>query len=133
MKVLVNILEPLSFFTKKGIGLALVFILLYRLAEAMLVKLAYPFLLDPREVGGLGLATQDAGIAYGTVGVIALTIGGIIGGILASRQGLKYWLWPMALAITLPNAAYLLLSVYQPENFLWVNLAVFIEQFVIFD
>lgn len=118
-----------SFFTKKGIGLALVFILLYRLAEAMLVKLAYPFLLDPREVGGLGLATQDAGIAYGTVGVIALTIGGIIGGILASRQGLKYWLWPMALAITLPNAAYLLLSVYQPENFLWVNLAVFIEQF----
>src|SRR5690606_39239283 len=71
----------------------------------------------------------DAGIAYGTVGVIALTIGGIIGGILASRQGLKYWLWPMALAITLPNAAYLLLSVYQPENFLWVNLAVFIEQF----
>lgn len=118
-----------SFFTKKGIGLALVFILLYRLAEAMLVKLAYPFLLDPREVGGLGLTTQDAGIAYGTVGVIALTIGGIIGGILASRQGLKYWLWPMALAITLPNAAYLLLSVYQPENFLWVNLAVFIEQF----
>ena len=117
-----------SFFTKKGIGLALVFILLYRLAEAMLVKLI-SFLLDPREVGGLGLATQDAGIAYGTVGVIALTIGGIIGGILASRQGLKYWLWPMALAITLPNAAYLLLSVYQPENFLWVNLAVFIEQF----
>lgn len=118
-----------SFFTKKGIVLALFFILIYRLAEAMLVKLAYPFLLDPREVGGLGLRTQDAGIAYGTVGVIALTLGGIIGGILASRKGLKYWLWPMALSITLPNVAYLIMALFQPENFIWVNLAVAVEQF----
>lgn len=118
-----------SFFTKKDVLLALAFILLYRLAEAMLVKLANPFLLDAREVGGLGLSTQQVGIAYGTVGVIALTLGGIIGGIVASRNGLKHWLWPMALAITLPNAAYLLLSHYQPENFLWVSVAVAIEQF----
>lgn len=118
-----------SFFTKKGIGLAIAFMLLYRLAEAMLVKLTYPFLLDGREVGGLGLNTQDAGIAYGTVGVIALTLGGIVGGIVASRKGLKYWIWPMALAITLPNLAYLLLAIYQPENFLWVNVAVATEQF----
>jgi PAT family beta-lactamase induction signal transducer AmpG len=69
------------------------------------------------------------GLVYGTVGVIALTLGGIIGGIVASRNGLKHWLWPMALAITLPNAAYLLLSHYQPDSFLWVNIAVAIEQF----
>lgn len=118
-----------SFFTKKGIVLALAFILLYRLAESMLVKLAYPFLLDPIEVGGLGLSTQDAGIAYGTVGVIALTVGGIIGGIVASRKGLNYWLWPMALSITIPNIAYLLLAIYQPVNFFWINVAVFVEQF----
>ena len=118
-----------SFFTKKGIGLAIVFILIYRLAEAMLVKLASPFLLDAREIGGLGLGTQEVGLVYGTVGVIALTLGGIIGGIVASRNGLKHWLWPMALAITLPNAAYLLLSYYQPDSFLWVNIAVAIEQF----
>ncbi len=117
-----------SFFTKKGIGLAITFMLLYRLAEAMLVKLASPFLLDAREVGGVGLNTQEVGLAYGTVGVIALTLGGIIGGIVASRKGLKYWLWPMALAITLPNAAYLLLAIYQPESFIWVNVAVAIEQ-----
>jgi len=103
--------------------------LLYRLAEAMLVKLASPFLLDSREVGGLGLSTSEVGITYGTVGVIALTLGGIIGGIVASRNGLKYWLWPMALAITLPNAAYLFLALYQPENIIWVNVAVIIEQF----
>lgn len=118
-----------SFFTKKGVVLALLFILIYRLAEAMLVKLAYPFLLDPREVGGLGLRTQDAGFAYGTVGVIALTIGGIIGGVLASRKGLKYWIWPMALSITIPNVAYLFMALFQPENFIWVNLAVALEQF----
>jgi PAT family beta-lactamase induction signal transducer AmpG len=117
-----------SFFTKKGIGLAIAFMLLYRLAEAMLIKLASPFLLDSREVGGLGLSTSEVGITYGTVGVIALTLGGIIGGIVASRQGLKRWLWPMALAITLPNAAYLLLAIYQPENFIWVNVAVATEQ-----
>lgn len=118
-----------SFFTKRGILLAIAFMLLYRLAEAMLVKLASPFLLDAREVGGLALNTQQVGVVYGTVGVVALTIGGIIGGIVASRNGLKYWLWPMALAITLPNAAYLFLSIVQPENFLWVNVAVAVEQF----
>ncbi|OPZ26361.1 MAG: muropeptide transporter [Bacteroidetes bacterium ADurb.BinA174] len=117
-----------SFFKKEGLGLAMAFMLLYRLAEAMLVKLASPFLLDGRDVGGIGLTTQEVGITYGTVGVIALTAGGIIGGIVASRQGLKYWLWPMALAITLPNAAYLILAIFQPESFLWVNVAVAVEQ-----
>lgn len=117
-----------SFFTKKGIVLAIAFMLLYRLAEAMLVKLASPFLLDAREVGGLALSTQEVGVVYGTVGVIALTLGGILGGIVASRQGLKFWLWPMALAITLPNAAYVFLSIVQPDNFIWVNAAVAIEQ-----
>ena len=117
-----------TFFTKKRVWFAITFMLVYRLSEAMLVKLAYPFILDAREVGGLGLSTQEAGIAYGTVGVAALVVGGIVGGIVASRQGLKYWLWPMALAITLPNAAYLLLAVYQPENFIWINVAVATEQ-----
>lgn len=117
-----------SFFSKKGIGLAIAFILIYRLAEAMLVKMASPFLLDAREVGGLELSTQQVGIAYGTVGVIALTVGGIVGGIVASRKGLKYWLWPMALSITLPNAAYVFLSMYMPESFFWINVAVGIEQ-----
>lgn len=118
----------ISFFSKKGIVMALAFMLLYRLAEAMLVKLAQPFLLDAREVGGLGLETSEVGMVYGTVGVIALVIGGIIGGIVASQKGLKYWIWPMALAITLPNAAYLVLGWLQPENLLWINLAVAVEQ-----
>lgn len=118
-----------SFFKKKNIGVAIAFMLLYRLGEAMLVKMSSPFLLDARELGGLGLTTGEVGLVYGTVGVIFLTLGGIIGGIVASRQGLKFWLWPMALCITLPHLAYLFLSWAQPENLLIINIAVAIEQF----
>ncbi|WP_340114044.1 MFS transporter [Maribellus mangrovi] len=118
-----------SFFQKKQIGVAILFMLLYRLAESQLVKLASPFLLDAREVGGLGLTTGDLGLVYGTAGMIALTIGGILGGVVASRNGLKYWIWWMALAINLPNLAYLLLSLFTPESLWYVAAAVVIEQF----
>ena len=118
-----------SFFQKPGIGLAITFMLLYRLGEALLVKMASPFLLDAREVGGLGLTTGQVGLVYGTVGVVALTLGGIVGGIAASRKGLKYWIWPMALCITLPHLAFLYLSWYMPENLFLINAAVAIEQF----
>ena len=118
-----------SFFKKKQIGIAILFILLYRLGESQLVKLAAPFLLDAKEAGGLGLTTGDYGLIYGTVGMIALTIGGILGGVVASRNGLKYWVWWMVLAINLPNFSYLFLSIYTPESLWYVGLAVVIEQF----
>ncbi|VAW16455.1 AmpG permease [hydrothermal vent metagenome] len=118
-----------SFFKKKGIGVALLFLLLYRLAESQIVKMASPFLLDAREVGGLGITTGDLGIVYGTAGIIALTIGGILGGIAASRKGLKYWLWWMAIAINLPNVSYLLLSIFTPGSLWYISAAVVVEQF----
>ncbi len=118
-----------SFFQKKGVGFAITFMLLYRLGEALLVKMASPFMLDAREIGGLGLSTEQVGIVYGTVGIIALTLGGIVGGIAASRKGLKYWIWPMALSITLPHLAYLYLSWFMPDNMLLINIAVAFEQF----
>jgi PAT family beta-lactamase induction signal transducer AmpG len=118
-----------SFFQKKGIVLAIVFMLLYRLGEAMLVKMASPFLLDARNIGGLGLSTEQVGLVYGTVGVISLTLGGIVGGIAASLKGLKYWIWPMALSITLPHLAYVYLSWFLPTNFILINIAVAVEQF----
>ena len=118
-----------SFFQKKEILIALTFMLVYRLGESMLVKIASPFLLDARETGGLGLSTEQVGIVYGTVGVIALTLGGILGGIAASRDGLKRWIMPMALSITLPNIVYVYLSFYQPESFWLISASVAIEQF----
>ncbi|MBO7139804.1 MAG: MFS transporter [Prevotella sp.] len=118
-----------TFFTKENALIAILFILLYRLPEAQLVKLINPFLLDPMEAGGLGLTTKQVGVVYGTVGVIGLTIGGILGGIAAAHGGLKRWLWPMVCAITLPDLVYVYLSYVQPESLLTVNACVFIEQF----
>ncbi len=118
-----------SFFTKKGIIPALLFMLTYRLGESQLVKLASPFLLDSPEQGGLGLSTGQVGFVYGTVGVIALLLGGILGGIAISRQGLKRWMWPMAWAISLPNLVYLYMACLQPQNFWVINTCVAVEQF----
>jgi MFS transporter, PAT family, beta-lactamase induction signal transducer AmpG len=117
------------FFKKDKIGLVIAFLLIYRFGEAQLVKLASPFLLDPREIGGLGLTTSEVGIAYGTFGIIALSLGGIVGGILASRHGLKTWLWWMFAAINIPHILYIYLAYVQPENFLIINLCVAGEQF----
>ena len=118
-----------SCFRKKHALIAILFMLLYRLPEAQLVKLINPFLLDPVEQGGLGLSTSEVGFVYGTIGIIGLTIGGIIGGICASKGGLQRWLWPMALSLVLPNLVYVLLSFYQPQSITLVSLSVFIEQF----
>ena len=118
-----------SFFKKKNILIILAFLLLYRFAEAQLVKLAAPFLLDAQETGGLALTTGQVGFVYGTVGVVALTIGGLLGGFLAAKHGLKFWLWPMVIAINLPNAVYIFLSSALPQDFFIINVAVAIEQF----
>lgn len=118
-----------SFFRKKQALVAILFMLFYRFPEAQLVKLVAPFLIDPREVGGLGLTTSEIGLVYGTIGIIGLTLGGIIGGIVAAHGGLKKWLWPMALAITLPDLVFIYLSSALPESLLIINVCVFIEQF----
>ena len=118
-----------SFFRKERIGVILAFLLLFRFAEAQLVKMASPFLLDSQAIGGLGLGTSQVGFVYGTVGVLMLTLGGLLGGFLASRNGLKFWLWWMVLAINVPNAVYIFLSFVQPEAFWLVNVAVGVEQF----
>ena len=118
-----------SFFRKPGIGIALLFLLTYRLAEAQLVKLASLFLLDEGTDGGLALTTAQVGFVYGTVGVIALTVGGIVGGWAVSRYGLRRCLWPMALAISLPNLVYLYMAYTMPESIVVVNACVAVEQF----
>lgn len=118
-----------SFFEKKGIVPALLFMLTFRLGESQLVKLASPFLLDKRSDGGLALSTAQVGFAYGTVGVVALLLGGILGGLAISRKGLRYWLWPMTLAITLPNLVYLYMAYVLPDSLWVINACVAIEQF----
>ena len=118
-----------TFFTKKNIGISLAFVLLYRLGESQLVKMASPFLLDAKETGGLGLSTSEVGFLYGTIGVIALLLGGILGGIAISRDGLGKWMIPMALSLNLPNLLYIALAHFQPESILYAGTVVVIEQF----
>lgn len=118
-----------TFFKKPHIVSALSFMLLYRLPEAMCLKLTQPFMVASREEGGLGLTTAQVGFANGTVGVIALLAGGILGGVAISKGGLKKWLWPMALSLTLPCIFYCFLAMFQPDNFALVCSAVGIEQF----
>ena len=118
-----------EFFRKKNIAVILLFLLVYRLGESQLVKLASPFLLDSREANGLGLTTGDLGLIYGTIGIIALSLGGILGGIAASRKGLKYWLWWMVAAMNLPNLVYVFLSYAMPSSLWIVGASVAVEQF----
>ncbi|MCW8803719.1 MAG: MFS transporter [Ignavibacteriaceae bacterium] len=119
----------ISFFKKKEILIIILFILLYRLAEAQLVKMASPFLLDSKDVGGLALTTSEVGIVYGTVGVIALSLGGILGGFAAAKHGLKFWIWWMLIAINLPDLVYVYLAATQTSSFILINICVAIEQF----
>jgi PAT family beta-lactamase induction signal transducer AmpG len=118
-----------SFFRKPRIAALVGFLLLYRLGEAQLVKMAAPFLLDARDKGGLGLSTEAVGFIYGTVGIIALTLGGILGGWFASRHGLRAWLWPMLFAIHLPDLVFVYLAYAQPENLGLIQLGIAVEQF----
>lgn len=118
-----------TFFKKHQIGVALLFVLTYRLGESQLVKMASPFLLDDLEVGGLAYSTEAVGTIYGTVGVIMLSLGGILGGILISRDGLKKWMLPMLLALNLPNALYAILAITQATSIYAVVGTVVLEQF----
>ncbi len=118
-----------DFFRKPKILAILAFLLLYRFPEAQLVKLTTPFLLDSREVGGLALTTSEVGVVYGTIGVAMLTLGGLIGGFVVARGGLGKCLWPMTLAMHLPNLAFLFLAYALPENRWVITAAVAVEQF----
>lgn len=118
-----------KFFAHIPIATALPFLLLYRFAEAQVVKFIGKFLLDSREAGGLGLLEDQVGLINGTFGVIALLTGGVLGGMLAARNGLRAWLLPMAAMMNLTNVAFLALAVIQPTSLAWVSVAVVIEKF----
>ena len=119
----------ISFFTKKHALVAILFMLLFRLGEAQLLKIASLFMLDPPEKGGLGLMTADIGMIYGTAGVIALVLGGILGGIVISVYGLKKCIFPMAVALNIPNLVYVGMALWQPASLGIVTSCVVFEQF----
>ena len=118
-----------TFFQKPQVWAGICFMLFYRMPEGLLAKVSALFLIDAVHKGGLGLSPAEYGLVQGTVGMIGLTLGGILGGIVASRDGLKRWLWPMVMAITLPDLVYVFLAYALPSSLLVVNVCVFVEQF----
>ncbi len=118
-----------TFFKKPHMGLILFFLLTYRLGESQLVKIAQPFMLDDKAAGGLALTTADVGAIYGTLGVIALLLGGILAGMVISRGGFKKWILPMALAINVPDLLYVLLASLKISSVPLVSACVALEQF----
>lgn len=117
-----------AYFVKNEIWTILGFLLLFRLGESQLVKMASPFLLDTASIGGLELSTSQVGLAYGTIGIIALTIGGISGGWLASKFGLKKLLWIFVLSMNVPNLVYVYLAYFQPQQYWIVVSSIAVEQ-----
>ena len=116
-------------FDRRGTLIVMLFLLFYRFPEALLNTMTKTFMLRNNYAGGLGLSPQEYGLANGTVGLIGLLLGGIIGGILVSRDGMKRWLWPMVCAITLPDVVYIYLSYSLNSNLVVVSSCLFIEQF----
>ena len=118
-----------GFVRKAGFGRMLAFILLYRFAEGQAQGANRAFFLAHPRAGGLGLGTDEVGRLYGTLCVLALMAGGILGGLAIARTGLRRQLWPMALAMNLPNALYIWLACAQPASRVLIGGAIFIEQF----
>jgi PAT family beta-lactamase induction signal transducer AmpG len=118
-----------TFFQKKHILWAMAFMLLYRLPEAFLVKMMNPFMLNAAADGGLAMTKEEVGLVYGTIGIAALTVGGILGGFAASKWGLKKSLWPMALSLALPCLSFVFLAMFQPENNWIIGSCVALDQF----
>ena len=118
-----------TFFRKPQVVAGICFMLFYRMPEGLLAKVSALFLIDAAHKGGMGLSPAEYGLVQGTVGVVGLTLGGILGGVAASRGGLKRWLWPMVFAITLPDVVYVYLSYALPSDLIIVGSCIFVEQF----
>lgn len=119
----------MEYFSQEKIGVILTFILLYRFGEALLLKMVQPFFLDKPEAGGLGLSLSQVGLMYGTFGVLALIIGGILGGMLIKKYTLKKLIWPFVLTMHLPNLLFVYLAFLKPDSYFVVQSVIILEQF----
>ncbi len=117
-----------DFLQKPGIGRMILFLLCYRLGEAQLLKMEPAFLKDLRAGGGLGLTTEQVGWVNG-FGIASLLAGGILGGVLISRRGLRAWLWPMVIIMHAPDLVYVYLSNSLPHHLTIVTSGICLEQF----
>lgn len=110
-----------SYFRQPGALRLVGFILLSRLAETLLTAMAKLFLRDPVDKGGMGLSLEEVGLVYGTIGVVALLSGGVLGGAAVARWGLRRTVWPLGLVMHLPDALFLFLAWRHADCPLWLT------------
>ena len=121
-------LTPIKeFFYQKGVASILLFLILFLLPELLVEKVGMLFLVDAGHTGGLALSPQEFGYVQGTIGVFALSVGGVLGGMAVHRHGVGRWLWPMALAFTLTNAVYLFMASSMPTNIWLISLCMVVK------
>lgn len=118
-----------DFFRKPGILVAILFIILFRAGEGQIQTIGPLFLRDPRAAGGLGLATDQVGILYGTAGTPAFILGSILGGYFTARLGLKRALPVLIVGMNLPNLVFYYLSTAQPAELPIIGAALATEMF----
>ena len=112
----------------EGWNRGVLFLLFYAFAQAMVGKVSILFLIDTFRNGGVGLSPQEFGFVMGIVGIVALTVGGLLGTRAIGRFGLRQCLWPMALSMLVPCVVYVALSYLQPRSLMMVGLCVLVEQ-----
>lgn len=118
-----------TFFKKKYLVLTIVFLLLYRLPEAFLIKMLKPFMLTDVANGGLGMSNGVYSLIYSTVGMVALLAGGVLGGLAVSKWGFKKSIWPMAMSLCLPCLSFVFLSAFHVQNYWVIGSCVALDQF----
>ena len=118
-----------TLFAKRGIWRMVAFAFLFRLSIGFLEKIGPFFMVDPPAKGGLGLSNELLGIIYGTYGLAAVLLGSLLGGLYVARRGLKATLFVLCCAVNIPNATFLLMSIYLPSNLLVIGLGVVVEKF----
>ncbi len=118
-----------TLFQKRGIWRMIAFAFLFRLSIGFLEKIGPFFMVDPAAKGGLGLSNELLGIIYGTYGLAAVLLGSLLGGLYVARRGLKATLFVLCCAVNIPNATFLLMSIYLPSNLIVIGLGVVIEKF----
>jgi PAT family beta-lactamase induction signal transducer AmpG len=118
-----------SFFVKRHIAVYIIFIILYRMAEGLAIKILPLFLKAPVDNGGLGLELKQYGLIVGIFGTAAFIVGSILAGYLIAAKGLRRTLFVLCCAINLPFLVYLLLAFVQPDSLELIGTAVVAEYF----
>ncbi len=120
------VIQPFQeFFGRSGWlrgGLILLFIMLYKLGDVFVSKMATPFLLQT------GFTQTAIGDIQGGMGLIATIVGTLVGGALLSRIGINRSLWVFGGLQAISNLAYFALA-QVGQNYMGLVLAVNIENF----